>query len=181
MANAKGSSRPSAIAKWFADTIASSLNMSRTNIVFATQDNGDRLTFTGHRKILIDFSGVVPGSTPNAGPGRVNFPVSRQVYVHVITRRNTDVAGTDEKALADNWDLQDEIINAIMLVPQNPPLLLALPPKLVGGDAVNNRGLNIKNPSPGVYEGILVFEVHYVTVTNTAVAGGALDAPTSPS
>lgn len=149
---------------YLCDTLATSLGISANAVAIVEKPNDNHLTFSGQMRLLVQVSNPIPHN-PNFGAGRV-FPVARVLTIHVCTRTNTDRPGTDRFAVVENISKQDDVINALQLIPTAGRLVV--PPKLIGSDPTIRY-----EESVGVHIGQLNFEVQYILPINPAVAGGS--------
>jgi hypothetical protein len=163
MAFATQSTKPTKFMPRLRNYLADELELPPTEVKIATDESGDPSPHSVEdRSVMLSLQNPAAVNV-NAGAGRRGFPLTRVLLVKVRTRGGLDAAGEDDIALAAHWDLQDEIINALLVLPHTEDKDGLFP--FVGPVQFVGQGQGdvkrIKNTSSG-YESVLPFLLKYV-------------------
>jgi hypothetical protein len=149
---------PSEFMDWVKNFLAQKLSADRTDVRLATDESEKtKVHWAADRLVLLTLGDPVP-QEKDPGGGRHAYIVVRPLEVKVKTRGGEDVAGSDEIALANHWDFQDVIFEALVLELGNAEKRFVNPIKYVGA---KGRVERVKD-TVSVFESTLVFEVKYV-------------------
>lgn len=169
MANATQSTTPADFMPILQEFLALSLGADDTDVRVTTEESFDAKPHPiGDRVVGLELYDPDPVN-PNAGAGRRGFPTTRVMAVHLLTRGGLDEAGQDIRALADHWGFQDQVIDALLVLPhtvaQTPTELKPFPMPFIGpikhvkgsGGKVHRVG-----DSTATYRSTLYFVLSYV-------------------
>lgn len=163
MANATQSTSPIDFMPRLRDYLAEALEIDRAEVKIATDESDEQKPhWIGEKSLAVVLNGPNPVN-PNAGAGRSGFPVTRQLVIKLRTRGGLDAAGEDEIALAGHWAFEDEVINALLVLPhtedKDAEFPYIGPIKYAGPGKGGAR--RVKN-TVAAYESILVFTLTYI-------------------
>jgi len=168
--NSKQSTTPVEFMPRVANRLATALGIDPSRVKVGTDETGDVSShWAGDGGLLLLLKNPNPVN-PNAGAGRFGFPHHRQLIVKVRTRGGLDPAGDDAAGLQEHWELQDQVIDTLLLLPHTAENYAGLlqtsedrfpfitPIKHLGaGDDVKR----VKD-TPVAYESVLIFEIAYI-------------------
>ena len=167
MANSTQSTTPVDFMPYLNEYLRESVALDGTDVRQATDESGATKPHNlGERLVQLILDDPNPVN-PNAGAGRHGFLLTRTLKVRLWTRGGSDPAGEDEIALAAHWTFQDQVLNALLVLPHltdtvqsddNPlPRPFVTPVKYLGGGTVKRS-----KDSGAAYVSTLAFQVAYV-------------------
>lgn len=171
MANATQSTTPTEFMGRLRAHLADELDLAATEVKVAVDETGDKIPHALEDKSIMLSLQNPAAVNPNAGAGRRGFPLTRVLLVKVRTRGGLDAAGEDDIALAAHWDLQDEILNILLVLPhtedKDGQFPFIEPIKYIGQGQGDVK--RIKDTTSG-YESVLPFLLKYIPAVEVSTS-----------